>query len=103
MITLNDEKHTLVKKQLQQMEWSGTEGRFCPSCGGERPKDKIDTAGQPLLDGRLPMKSGIFCPAPEEGHRLDCTLAAAIIAVSSSDRIVIFCQTGDPKGYEASK
>jgi hypothetical protein len=103
VINLNDAQHTLVKTQLQRLEWSGTEGRFCPECGGSRPVDKIDREGEPLKDGRLPMKSGILCPDPLEGHHRNCSLASAIMAVSSPDRIVVFCQNGDPKGFEAGK
>lgn len=103
MLSLSDDDHALVKGQLQSLEWAGTEGRFCPCCGGARPVDKIDRKGTPLPDGRLPMISGVFAPAPDEGHHRTCALAAAIIAVSSPDRIVVFCQTGDPKGFEAGK
>lgn len=103
MLYLNDDDHTLVKKQLQSMEWSGTNGAFCPCCGGARPKDKVDRKADPLPDGRLPMIAGVFQPAPDEGHLRTCQLAAAIIAVSSADRIVVFCQAGDPKGFEEGK
>lgn len=103
MLTLSDDDHVLVKRQLQSLEWAGSEGRFCPGCGGQRPVDKVDRSAQPLPDGRLPMISGVFAPAPNEGHARTCTLAAAIIAVSSPDRIVVFCQTGDPHGFEAGK
>lgn len=103
MLYLNDDDHKLVKQQLQSMEWAGTNGQFCPGCGGARPKDKIDRNGTPLPDGRLPMISGVFQPAPDEGHLHTCSLAAAIITVSSPDRIVVFCQTGDPKGFEEGK
>lgn len=108
MISLDHDKHDLVKKQLQRLEWCGTEGGHCPECGGVRPKDKIDTSVPPLdvsKDGvaRFPTKSGVFHPDPHEGHGRSCSLASAIAIMSSKDRIVVYCTSGDPPGYEASK
>lgn len=102
MLNLQNDQHDLVKKQLQRLEWCGSAGQCCPECGGERPKDKLDTTAALLPDGRFPTISGVMRPDPHEGHSATCALAASIATMSSKDRIVVFCK-GDPRGFEEGR
>ena len=112
MITLDNAQHDHVRLQLYRLEWAGTEGRFCPECGGERPGDTVtttypdgSTSGEPTILGT---------PTPDKGHNPTCALAAAIIVLSPPDRVVCFCteervdengnvMVGVPHGYEAGR
>lgn len=81
MFTLSDQKTTEARELLSRLEWCGTDGAHCPECGGRRP-------------------ANYATPVAEEGHGIDCKMAAMLDHIFSGERFVPRCTIAAPLGVD---